>query len=90
MKSLALSLLLLAAGHIAFGQGFKLKPVHILPPAPKTAEKKPAPLPPNLYYNQCFGFFCKQEWKVQQRTGLPVKIRLGDYSTTQRIENKPY
>ncbi|MBV7528670.1 hypothetical protein [Chitinophaga sp. sic0106] len=90
MKRLTFLLVLAAFGPVAFGQEFKLKPVHIIPPPKQTTEKKVAPLAPNLYYNQCFGFFCKQEWKVQQRTGLPVKIRLGDYSTTQRIEYKHY
>jgi hypothetical protein len=34
------------------------------------------------------GFFCKQEWNWQKHTGVPVKIRLGDYQYAQKQEGK--
>ncbi|ASZ10326.1 hypothetical protein KTO58_24080 [Chitinophaga pendula] len=40
------------------------------------------------YYNQHFGFFCKREWKLEQRTGLPIKFRLGSYDHAQQQEGK--
>ncbi|MBC9931641.1 hypothetical protein [Chitinophaga qingshengii] len=43
---------------------------------------------PHSYYDQHFGFFCKQEWSWQKQTGIPVKIRLGSYDLTQRQEGK--
>lgn len=46
------------------------------------------PLAPNAYYDQHFGFFCKQEWTWQKHTGVPVKLRLGNYDYTQRYEGK--
>ncbi|CAL1521126.1 hypothetical protein [Chitinophaga sp. MM2321] len=81
-------------------QNFSLKPVKLLP-AVKTTTHITAPVPapprpdypvyllaPNTYYNQCFGFFCKQEWGLQKHTGVPVKFRLGNYSYAQRQEGK--
>ncbi|NSL89415.1 hypothetical protein [Chitinophaga solisilvae] len=83
----------------ASAQTFSLKPVHLLP-AVKPAVVMPAPAPvkpaaypvymmaSNAYYNQHFGFFCKQEWGWQKKTGLPLKVRLGSYDYTQRKEGK--
>ncbi|NLR59810.1 hypothetical protein HGH93_16995 [Chitinophaga polysaccharea] len=79
-------------------QTFTLKPVKLLPAFKKPlllTAPTPAPptypvymLAPNAYYQQHFGFFCKQEWTWQKHTGLPVKLRLGDYGYTQRLEGK--
>ena len=46
------------------------------------------PVSPNDYYQQHFGFFCKQEWVWEKKTQLPVKVRLGSYQEAQRIEGK--
>ncbi|MFY0253023.1 hypothetical protein ACDQ55_03625 [Chitinophaga sp. 30R24] len=60
----------------------------ILLPA-KVAEAVPAnQMAPDACYRQHFGFFCKQEWVWQKRTGVPVKIRLGNYSYAQQQEGK--
>lgn len=47
-----------------------------------------APLAPNDYYQKHFGFFCRKEWKFEQRTQVPVKVRLGSYQEAQRLEGK--
>jgi hypothetical protein len=47
-----------------------------------------APLAPNDYYQQHFGFFCKKEWNWEKQTQLPVKVRLGSYQEAQRMEGK--
>lgn len=47
-----------------------------------------APLAPNDYYQQHFGFFCKKEWNWEKQTQLPVKVRLGSYQEAQRLEGK--
>ncbi|MBO9727049.1 MAG: hypothetical protein J7623_00275 [Chitinophaga sp.] len=86
---------LLLTGYAAGAQTFALKPVKLLPP-PKPAHIPPAPPPvypvyrlsPDAYYQQHFGFFCKKEWVWQKSTGLPVKLRLGNYSYTQQLEGK--
>lgn len=46
------------------------------------------PVNANDYYQQHFGFFCKQEWVWEKKTQLPVKVRLGSYQEAQRIEGK--
>ena len=47
-----------------------------------------APVGATDYYNQHFGFFCKREWKLEQRTGVPIKFRLGTYDHAQQQEGK--
>ncbi|MBS0025891.1 hypothetical protein ACTJJ0_10065 [Chitinophaga sp. 22321] len=81
--------------NMAFAQTFKLKPVKLLPAVkttyPPPTQRAVSPvymMAPDTYYRQHFGFFCKQEWTWQKRTGLPVKVRLGNYSYTQQLEGK--
>lgn len=63
------------------------KPAADNPPPPPVFSPT-LPLNPSGYYSQHFGFFCKQEWNWQKRTGLPVKLRLGSYPYTQKLEGK--
>jgi len=50
--------------------------------------RTPVRVAPGAYYRQHFGFFCKQEWAWEKQTRLPVKLRLGNYQYTQRLEGK--
>jgi hypothetical protein len=34
------------------------------------------------------GWFCKTEWKLEQKTGIPVRFRLGSYTAASRLEGK--
>lgn len=43
---------------------------------------------PDSYYQQCFGYFCKREWELQQKVHVPIKLRLGTYQTAQIQEGK--
>ncbi|PUZ28430.1 hypothetical protein DCC81_02790 [Chitinophaga parva] len=60
-------------------------------PFKQTSEVKPAPVAGYIvnepmadrYYQQCFGFFCKREWELQQKVHIPVKLRLGTYQLTR-------
>jgi hypothetical protein len=88
-------------GSGAGAQTFTMKPVKLLP-VTKPAYKLPVRsvvspslqaypvtrVAPDAYYNQCFGFFCKKEWDWQKHTGIPVKVRLGNYSYAQKQEGK--
>jgi hypothetical protein len=60
-------------------------------PFKQTSEVKPAAAAglsmntptADSYYQQCFGFFCKREWELQQKVRIPVKLRLGTYQLTR-------
>jgi hypothetical protein len=43
---------------------------------------------PSNFYTQCFGFFCKQELKLQQ-AHVPVTFRLGSMDYCNYLEQKP-
>lgn len=59
----------------------------VLVPVKETPVIK-APLGPRDYYQQQFGFFCKQEWQLEKKTRFALKLRLGSYQEAQRIEGK--
>jgi hypothetical protein len=40
------------------------------------------------YYTQHFGFFCRQELKVEKASGLPLRFRLGSLKECDLIEGK--
>jgi len=56
-------------------------PAYMLTPATSVA--------PGAYYQQHFGVFCKQEWLLEKQVHVPVKLRLGTYQYTQKLEGKP-
>lgn len=70
----------------------QLKSVPDVKPVSKLNLTTPAKLSlkpvPNNYYTKSFGFFCKQEMKLEKQIKLPVKFRLGSLEYCNYLEQK--
>jgi hypothetical protein len=40
------------------------------------------------YYLSTLGFVCKKEWQIEQKTKIPLRLRLGSLSYTNSMEQK--
>ena len=51
----------------------------------------PIRLVPSNNYTKELAFFCKREWELEKKTGVPMKFRLGnvDYVNTLEGKNQP-
>lgn len=57
------------------------------PTAHKPASLAAAPVPPAWNYQE-LAFFCKLEVKMEKALQLPVKVRLGEVHTVEKMEGK--
>lgn len=48
---------------------------------------KSAHIKPDFYLNS-LGFFCKKEWQIEQKTKIPLRLRLGSLAYTNVLEQK--
>ena len=40
------------------------------------------------HYTKNIGFFCRQEWQFEKRSGIPVRLRLGSLQQCNMLEGK--
>lgn len=45
---------------------------------------------PENYYLHNIGIFCKQEWKFEKATKIPLRIRVGSLQQCNWLEGKKY
>ena len=80
-----ISLLLISS--TAFAQGLlKYDTLALTQPLYTFSTSKVAQAIPQDYYTKCFGFFCRQELKMQQ-AHIPITFRLGSMEYCNRLEH---
>lgn len=56
----------------------------LTPPDPAQIMRQPAIVLPGQHQ----AFFCRKEWEWEQKTGLPIKFRLGSVEYVDFLEGK--
>lgn len=40
------------------------------------------------YFTRQWGIFCEGEWRIEKKTGIPLRVRLGSLEYVDRLEGK--
>ena len=86
-STIHLSILQVAKQTIFYLKNFQLQSKN-LQSAQHTIFLKTKPVIPQDFYNLKLGWFCKQEWKLEKKTHLPICFRLGSTEQVDYLEGK--